>query len=457
MPRLSLWKEGKHTNDYKFFDRRISEMFTIGGTGVNLHKYLGTLDQNTRTTASSAATTGDSEIEVTSISNLGVGLYVTGTGVQPGTKIGAISSTTLTLTKPLTANVAVGSTVMFDSVLDATQPNYTNQSEKNIQDLFFLENRDRKYDTSVYPMRGIYQVTDQDFNLSQFGLFLNANTLFITFHINDMLDKMGRRIMAGDVLELPHLKDYDPLGAEDMPAALKRYYVVQEATRASEGFSVTWWPHLWRCKCTPLVDSQEYQDILQTLKATDDPDSQSLKDLLSTYNKNIQITDALVAQAESELPKSGYDTTSLYVVPLNEDGSLGNPLGQSMNQSVNAGSGEVVNLDATTPDKSQPAYLGGDGLPPNGWPATAGIVFPDSPVEGDYCLRLDYVPNRLFRFNGSRWNKVEDSVRTETGMGANTTLQGSFVNNAGTFTDFNGQERKKSQPLSKALRPEADN
>ena len=44
MPRLSLWKDS-HSNDYKFHDRRISEMFTIGGTGVLIHKYLGTTNQ----------------------------------------------------------------------------------------------------------------------------------------------------------------------------------------------------------------------------------------------------------------------------------------------------------------------------------------------------------------------------------------------------------------------------
>jgi len=43
--RLSLWKDGRHTNDYRFFDRRISEMFTIGGTGILCHKYLGPITQ----------------------------------------------------------------------------------------------------------------------------------------------------------------------------------------------------------------------------------------------------------------------------------------------------------------------------------------------------------------------------------------------------------------------------
>ena len=44
MPRLSLWRPEKG-NDYKFFDQRMSEMFTIGGTDIYVHKYLGPIDQ----------------------------------------------------------------------------------------------------------------------------------------------------------------------------------------------------------------------------------------------------------------------------------------------------------------------------------------------------------------------------------------------------------------------------
>jgi len=40
MPRLSLWRENR-SNDYKFFNDRAREQFTIGGTGINVHKYLG--------------------------------------------------------------------------------------------------------------------------------------------------------------------------------------------------------------------------------------------------------------------------------------------------------------------------------------------------------------------------------------------------------------------------------
>ncbi len=40
MPRLSLYRPNR-TNDYQFFDRTISEMFTVGGMDMYIHKYLG--------------------------------------------------------------------------------------------------------------------------------------------------------------------------------------------------------------------------------------------------------------------------------------------------------------------------------------------------------------------------------------------------------------------------------
>ena len=61
MPRLSLWREN-HSNDYKFFDRRISEMFTIGGTGMYIHKYLGTQNQTTAYTTTANSASGTSSL-----------------------------------------------------------------------------------------------------------------------------------------------------------------------------------------------------------------------------------------------------------------------------------------------------------------------------------------------------------------------------------------------------------
>ena len=149
----------------------------------------------------------------------------------------------------------------------ATTPTYSTDDPTNIQDMLFLENRDRKYDPDVYRLRGVYNVQDIDFNLSQFGLFLQNDTVFITFHINDTVEKLGRKIMSGDVIELPHLDDEHALN--DLNYALKRFYVIEDVNRAAEGFSNTWYPHLYRAKCKPLVDSQEFKHILDGIADKD--------------------------------------------------------------------------------------------------------------------------------------------------------------------------------------------
>ena len=289
MPRLSLYHPTK-SNDYRFFDRTISEMFTVGSTDLYIHKYLGPTDQG--------------------------------------------------------------------ASIDYTQPQYDSLDPTNIQDLLFLENRDRTYDPNIYRLRGHYNVQNLDFDLSQFGLFLNNDIIFITIHYNDMIDLIGRKLMVGDVLELPHLLDYNPL-KETIPVALKRFYQITDGNFASEGFSPTWYPHLWRIKCEPLVDSEEFSQILSepidqdnylglwdatrtypagyTITFGDknylskqevpigivppntvywelDP-NQNLKDILATYNKNLQINNAILDEADRLVPKAGYDRNNLYIVP----------------------------------------------------------------------------------------------------------------------------------------------
>jgi hypothetical protein len=445
MPRLSLWKDGKHSNDYKFFDRRISEMFTIGGTGILLHKYLGPNSGGLQLTTTAAQVSAGTVLTFATTSSVNIGDSVSGAAVTAGTTVVAKDASTVTLSAATTSAVGLDVAIGFSS--DATKPAYINQSAQNIQDLLFLENRDRKYDTSVYKMRGHYQVADQDFDLSQFGLFLATGTLFMTFHLNDMIDTLGRRIMNGDVLELQHLIDYDPLN-QNIPAALKRFFVVSDCSRASEGYSPTWWPHLWRVKLNPMVDSQEYKDIINSLTATDPLTGNvtPIGQLISTLDTNLAINDAIIKQAEADVPRSGYDTSPIYIKPLTPNG-------------------EIVDTPVQpTPDKKVQGYLTSDGLAPNGFPVHAGITFPDSPVLGDFALRTDYLPNRLFRFDGARWVRIEDVKRTGLTPGpTDQTLLGTFMNqidshgNAITYTDSVGNVHKQQQSLSKALTPKADN
>src|SRR6056300_369909 len=248
MPRLSLYKPEKG-KDYEFIDKRIYEMFTVGGTDIFVHKYLGPKNPN--------------EADAT-----------------------------------------------------ADQPRYDAVKETNIQDMLFMENRDRKYDPDIYSLRGIYNVQDIDFNMSQFGLFLSNDTLFMTIHISSSVKTLGRKIMAGDVIELPHLKDEYALN--DYSVALKRFYVVEDVNRASEGFSQTWYPHLYRLKLKQIYDSQEFKDILKL--PAEEGSSKTLKDVLSTYEQEMQINNAVVQQAEADASKSGYDTSHLYTLQVDDEG-----------------------------------------------------------------------------------------------------------------------------------------
>jgi hypothetical protein len=454
--RLSLWKDGKHSNDYKFFDRRISEMFTIGGTGVLLNKYLGPVAQGVQLATSSSQTAATDPLVFSNTNGVQLNDFVFGAGIPAGAKVSALNTTSITLTVPTVSLVGTGATIGFSS--DATQPSYTNQSALNIQDLLWTENRDRKYDTSVYKMRGIYQRADQDFDLSQFGLFLQTGTIFMVFHLRDMVDTVGRKLLSGDVLELEHLKDYDSLN-QDVPAALKRFYVVGDASWASEGFSPTWWPHLWRVKLNPLVDSQEYKDIINHIAAgpgTTTPVGQ----ILSTYNTYLNINQAIVAQAESDVPKSGYDTSAFY--------TTANVGGVTLGGNAITGDSGTITADNTSitgdsgipsPDYKTEGYLTGDGRAPNSLVTGAGVAFPPTPNNGDYFLRLDYLPNRLFRFNGTFWSKIEDAVRTNLTPGdtTNLTARAGYVNNTNTYVDNSGVTHNERQNLSKVLTPKADN
>ena len=384
MPKLSLYRPNK-SKDYNFLDNTIYEMFTVGGTDLNIHKYLGPKNPN-------------------------------------------------------------------DTDSTSDQPQYDAVKETNIQDLLFLENRDRKYDEDVYTIRGHYTVQDLDFNLSQFGLFLTNDTIFVTMHINSSVKTLGRKIMSGDVIEFPHL--IDEYAANDFEVALKRFYVVEDVTRASEGFSQTWYPHLYRIKLKQIYDGQEYKDILD-LPAMEDSDT-TLRDILSTYEIEMQVNDAVVKQGEEYASKSGYDTQSFYTVTTDDKGNV---LIVSVDADTIGVDEEIdVNLILETPPRTgYTGYLIGDGIPPNGHPFGVGSSFPADANENDYFLRSDLLPNRLFRFTGKTWKKVEDNVRADLSQtDTKNTLLGSFINNTNKNTIM-GAEVTERQAISTVLKAKADN
>ena len=66
------------------------------------------------------------------------------------------------------------------------------------------------------------------------------------------------------------------------------------------------------------------------------------------------------------------------------------------------------------------------------------------------------LPNRLFRYSGNRWEKIEDSVRmTMSQTDTRNTQKSGFVNNTNT-AQIAGETVKERQSLSKALRAKTD-
>jgi len=385
MPRLSLYKPEKG-DDYTFLDRNIAEMFTVGGTDVFVHKYLGPVNPD-------------------------------------------------------------------EENATATQPRYDAVKETNIQDILFLENRDRKYDPNIYQIRGIYNVNDIDFDMSQFGLFLQNDTIFLTVHINASVKTIGRKLMPGDVIELPHLKDQFALN--DYKVALKRFYVIQDINRAAEGFSPTWYPHLYRLKLKQIIDSQEFKEILDL--PAEEGSENTLRDVLSTYEKEMQINNAVIAQAEADSNKSGYNTKHLYTLQVDDKGKP-ELVTTDINTLDASTANEMADRINQTPDRNgYDGYLLGDGFAPNGEVFGHGIGFPIGSAKGDYFLRTDFLPNRLFRYDGTRWVKMEDAVRmTLSNTDTRNTQKTGFINNTNTTT-VAGQTIEQRQSLSQALKPKADN
>ena len=433
MPRLSLYRPNR-TYDYQYLDRNIKEMFTVGGIDIYIHKYLGPQLNPDQTNT-------------------------------PG---------------------------------DATIPTYAVENPLFIEDLLLLENRDRVYAPDIFIMRGVYRTQDIDFDLTQFGLFLNGDTLFVTFHYNNMIDTLGRKLMSGDVIEVPNLKDFHPLNSA-LPLPLPRYYVIQDGNFASEGFSQTWQPHLWRIKATPMVNAQEYSQIINqpfmpeniwdpgnfypsgetvnnggvyyqaaqnvppgtaitnTTYWTLITNPATVGDQMSTRPKDLSINDAILTQAQADVPLSGYDVTKFYILPTtNGDPASAGLTADETSPTVDGTQGG----QGTTPKSFgyTMGYLTGDQYAPNGLPVTPGVSFPANPAAGDYALRLDYFPNRLFRYSGSRWIKIEDNVRTDLDLATNAlTQRASFVNNTYTVPTTDLGNIPSRQSLSQILEPLADN
>jgi hypothetical protein len=135
--------------------------------------------------------------------------------------------------------------------------------------------------------------------------------------------------------------------------------------------------------------------------------------------KELEINDNIINQAEADAPMSGYETRQFYTLAV--DPESGKPVLETSGNTITNG----------VPVRSgYSGYLMGDGFPVNGYDFGHGIQFPANATHNDFFLRIDFMPNRLFRFDTNKWIRVEDAVRMNmTNNDSRQTLKTSFINN----------------------------
>lgn len=317
--------------------------------------------------------------------------------------------------------------------------------ELQIDDVLFLENRSRKYDDVIYELRGHYNPENADFDLTQFGLFLTNDVIFIEFHLTEMVERVGRKLMSGDVLELPHLREFYSLDPE--APAFNKFFVIEDANRSAAGFDPKWWPHIWRVKARVITASEEFEDILgsNSQKILTDSDGNeigrvpgaqghgggdgdgtgdiSLIDIMSSAQTMQDISNQVQDEAACEVP---WDPTYFeghhYYIYFDEN-----------------------NLPCI--------YWGtGDGVPPNGEPLLGeGEDFPDNMQDGEYFLRTDFDPPSLYTKQGCKFIRVEVDMRQC--WTAQNQLLDTFIDNDKRTTFDNCETQPEKQALSKVVPP----
>jgi hypothetical protein len=273
----------------------------------------------------------------------------------------------------------------------------------NIQDRIFLENRDRDYDESLVEIKGSYAPLELQTFQSKFGmsnLFGGAETYSIEVSFAQCVNRLGRPLVIGDILQLPSETQYTP----SLKPVLK-YLEITDIAWSTNGYTPNWKPTLQRVMAAPVLASQETQDILGKLTA--DVDSSGLMDINDgatgkTYQDVMAISQTVEAKANSQVPERGEDYAG--VTKLSDD-------------VLNWGKERGINMRKL--DRNRNVY-GVDAMPPNALPYTQGDAFPSSPKDKDYH-RMTYtyvnnsIPPRLYRYNATknRWIYLETDRRFE--------------------------------------------
>lgn len=259
----------------------------------------------------------------------------------------------------------------------------------NIQDFFLLENRDRAYNRASTMIKCQYDLLDVQTELARFGINLPQTYIF-TASFAMMVQLLGRPVVIGDVLELPGEIQYDP-----SLKPIRKWLEVTDTAWATEGYTHNWKPQLYKFYAQPILPSQEHRDLLGVPGQINDTQSDTdLFDLGSLLNNQAyQANDAIVQEMQDKVPVTGSDGANIRS-------------GKSLIHKPGSYDGRDLFVeDAIPPDGA--AFTIGDSLP-----AASTIIAGHYHRQTYTMLTLSLrPPDRLLRWDGSKWRVVEINTR----------------------------------------------
>ncbi|AUS03000.1 hypothetical protein NVP2275O_419 [Vibrio phage 2.275.O._10N.286.54.E11] len=301
---------------------------------------------------------------------------------------------------------------------DATKPDFMDGSEiDDIGNLVWGENAQRDYDVNAVTLPMSYQQQDSTLQMQIPGLFL-WETMDVTIPYRMMIKRCGRKIMNGDVIEMPHYRDDEILNSDDV---LNRFYTVHNAHFAAEGYSMMYSRHIWKLQLVPLTDSPEFSDLLG-----DPNDEDSLGNLIGSNEKELAIMDSIIGQADAEVPYIHWDSEQIF-----------------------------TNVDETGETSIRGTHDNQrEGLPPTEY--TEVTEFPSDPINGEWVLRTDFKVPLFFQYESelSIWRQFEYKGRQPwTGPDLEAS---DLLNNTNTYTDSDGTVKPSRQSIRDVIKPGLD-
>ena len=314
----------------------------------------------------------------------------------------------------------------------------------------FNENSGRIYSKTAYDLYGVTTMNTPQFSFTFTGISsLDTDEKEITFHYNSMVEQLGRKLVIGDVIEWTWLRDLDVLG-NDL-RGFNKFMVVTDSARDEKGWAANYTYHLWKVKCKPITLSQEFVDLINNgdgerpgtghglrggeglyngsgkpapgsgngdVVGGDDP-----LDKTSEATNGNEIMDALLEMAEKDVSFKKYNQHHIYI---DED-------------TENSFKIYIMEEDS-------------DGIPDNmnAVDVPFGEYFPVNPEVGDYFLRIDYDPPRLFHRTDDGW-EMEEYDNRKKWTGTPEVLR-SIINQNHTQVNSLGETFKMRQNIKDLVR-----